>query len=137
MDGLLPLPENARSALAIIDMQEFFFQKPERRKNLGSVIRNINRLIGFFEAQQSPIVHVITCYQSDGSDWDLKMKAAGEPELIEGSPEAAILPVLNVSPTHLVVKKTRYSAFFKTALDGYRSLYPLLCECNRIRCLCP
>jgi isochorismate hydrolase len=112
---LLPLPENARSALAIVDMQEFF-QKPARRQGLEKVIENINRLIGFFEAQHLPVMQVITCYKADGSDWDLKMKATGDPELIEGSPETAILPQIQVSSDHLVVKKTRYSAFFKTNL---------------------
>jgi nicotinamidase-related amidase len=116
MSVLLPLSPNAHSALAIVDMQEFFFQKPERRQNLKSVIENINRLISFFEAKQFLIVHVITCYKADGSDWDLKMKITGEPELIENSPETAILPNIKVSPTHLVLKKTRYSAFFKTNL---------------------
>jgi isochorismate hydrolase len=101
---LLPLSHNARSALAIVDMQEFFFQKSERRQNLESVIGNINQLIGFFEAQHLPIVHVITCYKADGSDWDLKMKITGEPELIENSPETAILPHIKVSPAHVVLK---------------------------------
>jgi nicotinamidase-related amidase len=116
MSVFLPLPQNARSALAIVDMQEFFFQKPERRQNLELVIENINRLIGFFEAQHLPILHVITCYKTDGSDWDLKMKITGEPELIENSPETAILPNIRVAPAHFVLKKTRYSSFFKTNL---------------------
>jgi nicotinamidase-related amidase len=116
VSALLPLPHNARSALAIVDMQEFFFQKPERRQGLDLVIDNINRLITFFQGRHLPVVHVITCYKADGSDWELKMKATGEPELIEGSPEAAILPQIQVSPDHLIIKKTRYSAFFKTDL---------------------
>lgn len=119
MSVLLPLPHNARSALAIVDMQEFFFRKPERRQGLEKVIENINRLIGFFEARDWPVVHVITCYKADGSDWDLKMRAAGVPELIEGSPQAAILPQIEASPRHHVVKKTRYSAFFKTGLADW------------------
>jgi NAD+ synthase len=116
MTVILPLPADARSALAIVDMQEFFFQKPERRKDLDLVVGNINRLIGFFESQHLPVVHVITCYQANGSDWDLKMKISAVPELIEGSPETAILPKIRVSPDHLLVRKTRYSAFFKTDL---------------------
>ena len=115
----LPLPHNARSALAIVDMQEFFFHKPERRQNLDAVIANINRLITFFEARHLPVVHVVTCYKADGSDWDLKMKTAGQPELIDGTSETAILPHIQVSPGHLIVKKTRYSAFFKTSLAAF------------------
>lgn len=80
------------------------------------MIHNINRLIAHFEARSQPIVHVITCFKADGSDWDLKMKASGQAELIAGTPEAAILPQIWVSPKHRTVVKTRYSGFFKTHL---------------------
>ena len=41
---------------------------------------------------------------------------AGEPELIEGTPETAILASIRVSEAHTILAKTRYSAFFKTDL---------------------
>jgi nicotinamidase-related amidase len=110
----LSLPTGSRSALAIIDMQVFFFLKEERRKNLPTVVDNINRLIAHFEALNFPIYHVIFAFQADGSDWDLKMKSAGKPELIQGTPETAILPGINVKSKHTILVKTRYSAFFKT-----------------------
>jgi nicotinamidase-related amidase len=113
---LLPITAGARSALVIVDMQEFFFRKPERRQHLDTVIANINQLIDYFEAWQWPIAHVITCYKADGSDWELKMKATGEPELIAGMPETAILPQIKTSDAHFILAKTRYSAFFKTNL---------------------
>lgn len=113
---MLPLPDGARSALVIVDMQEFFFHKVERRQNLKAIIANINLLIDHFEARNMPIFHVISVYQADGSNWDLKMRAAGEPELIEGSRDAAILPQIKLSKEHTIIKKTRYSAFFKTDL---------------------
>jgi nicotinamidase-related amidase len=47
---LLPLPPRARSALVIVDMQEFLFRKPERRQNPEQVIANINALIEYFES---------------------------------------------------------------------------------------
>ena len=112
----LPLPNQARSALLIVDMQEFFFREPERRRHLEAVVANVNRLIGHFETRRLPIFHIVTSYRADGSDWDLKMKAAGEPELIVGTPETAILPQVKVAEKHMIVTKTRYSAFFKTDL---------------------
>ena len=112
----LPLPPRARSALVIVDMQEFFFRKPERRQNLERVIANINTLIEYFDARQLPVFHVVSKFQADGSDWELKMKMAGEPELIEGTPETAILASIRVSEAHTILAKTRYSAFFKTDL---------------------
>jgi len=66
----LPLCANARSGLVIVDMQEFFFRQAERRRNLEIVTHNINRLIDHFAARSEPIVHVITCFRADGSDWD-------------------------------------------------------------------
>jgi len=113
---LLPLSPNPRSALLIIDMQEFFFRLPERRVSLEDAIANINRLIKAFDETSQPVVHVISAYRADGSDWDLKMKASGKAELIEGSTEAAILPDIKVLPQHQVLTKTRYSAFFNTDL---------------------
>lgn len=85
MEPLLPLPQNARSALVIVDMQEFFFRTPERRHNLETVTANINRLVRRFEAQRLPFFHIVTSYRADGSDWDLKMRAADKPELIAGT----------------------------------------------------
>lgn len=113
---LLPFSNTARSALLVIDMQAFFFQQEERRRLLPATAGNINCLIGHFEAQSWPVVHVVSGYLADGSDWDIKMKAAGVPELIVGTPEAAILPQIDVREHHLTVRKTRYSAFFKTGL---------------------
>jgi nicotinamidase-related amidase len=115
---MLPLSPNPRSALLIIDMQGFFFRLPERRVGLEDTVANINRLIRAFDETSQPVVHVISAYKTDGSDWDLKMKASGEAELIEGSAEAAILPDIKVLPRHQILTKTRYSAFFKTDLAG-------------------
>jgi nicotinamidase-related amidase len=113
---MLPLPPNPRSALLIIDMQEFFFRLPERRVGLEDAVANINRLIRAFDETSQPVVHVISAYRADGSDWDLKMKASGKAELIEGSAEVAILPDIKVLPYHQILTKTRYSAFFNTDL---------------------
>ncbi|HKJ27979.1 MAG TPA: isochorismatase family cysteine hydrolase, partial [Anaerolineales bacterium] len=68
------------------------------------------------DVRKWPVYHVVSQYKADGSDWDLKMKAAGVPELIEGTPEADILPAIDVESRHKVVAKTRYSAFFNTSL---------------------
>jgi nicotinamidase-related amidase len=112
----LPLSPGTRSALLIVDMQEFTFRQPERRRGLEVVINNINRLIDYFDSTSQPVFHIITCFKADGSNWDLKMKASGNAELIEGTPEAAILPQIQVSAHHRRLIKTRYSAFFKTGL---------------------
>ncbi len=112
----LPLPDLAVSALIIVDMQDFFFRKSERRSGLDGVLANINLLIDYFDKKGMPVVHVRSAYRSDGSNWDLKMRAAGLSELIDGTPEAALLPQIAARAQHLQIVKTRYSAFFKTGL---------------------
>jgi nicotinamidase-related amidase len=97
-------------------MQEFFFQKSERRHNLYQTVENINHLIKYFDARTLPVIHVVSRYKADRSDWDLKMRASGTPELIEGAQEAAILSEIKVADNHRIITKTRYSAFFKTNL---------------------
>ncbi len=112
----LPLPPNATDALLIVDMQQFFFSRPERRLGLDFVIANIQRLIERFDQRGWPVVHVFTAYKADGSDWELKMKASATAECIMGTDEAAFLPQIPVLPHHWQIRKTRYSGFFKTDL---------------------
>jgi nicotinamidase-related amidase len=112
----LPLPSGARTALLVIDMQVFFFRSPERRVGLEVVVANINRLIDHFDAAKLPIYHVITAYREDGSDWDLKQKLWGQCELIAGTPDAEMLSTIHRNPAHVIMVKTRYSAFHKTGL---------------------
>lgn len=113
---ILPLSKNARSALLIIDMQEYFFRKAERRKNLGQVVNNINKLIKHFDICSLPVYHVVSRFQADGSDWDLKMRMTGESALIIGAEGSAILSDINVLSNHTTIVKNRYSAFFGTNL---------------------
>jgi nicotinamidase-related amidase len=113
---MLPLPQNARSSLIIVDMQDFFFRDAARRRNLEQVVKNINLLIEYFDAHSWPVFHVLSGFKADGSDWDLKMRAAGKPELIVGSDEAKVVPGIKISEYHQTIIKTRYSAFFKTNL---------------------
>ena len=116
---LLPLPEDSRSALVVVDMQNFFFRLPERSRGLDEVIQNINRLVEYFDANDLPVIHAVSSFQADRSDWDLKMIMNGDPELIEGDEETRILAQIRVTEKHNIVKKTRYSAFFKTNLAEF------------------
>jgi isochorismate hydrolase len=100
-------------------MQKYFFRQQARRVGLDVVIQNINHLIEYFDENKLPVVHAISRYRADKSDWDLKMIMNGTPELLDGDEETKILPQIHVSDRHKVLKKTRYSAFFKTDLDDF------------------
>jgi NAD+ synthase len=113
---MLTMKPGTIPALVVVDMQNFFFQKPERRHGLELVIEKINQLSTAFDMCGWPVIHAVTAFHADGRDWDLKMHARGVAELIEGSQEAHIIPGIRVQENHLQVVKTRYSAFFKTGL---------------------
>ncbi len=113
---MIPMSKDARSSLIIVDMQNFFFRDAARRRNLEQAVKNINTLIKYFDARSLPVFNVLSGFKADGSDWDLKMRVTGQPELIVGSPEAEILPRIKISEHHRTIIKTRYSAFFKTDL---------------------
>ena len=113
---MIPMSKDARSSLIIVDMQNFFFRDASRRRNLEQVVNNINMLIKYFDARYLPVFNVLSRFKADGSDWDLKMRVTGQRELITGSPDADILPGINISEHHPTITKTRYSAFFKTNL---------------------
>ena len=115
----LPLPDDPRSALVIVDMQEYFFSQPERRQGLDEVIQNINHLIKNFDENNLPVVHAVSSYRADRSNWDLKMIMNGNPELLEGDAETQILPQIHVSERHKILNKIRYSAFFNTDLVDF------------------
>lgn len=112
----LPLSAGSRSALVIVDMQEHFFNLPERREGLEEVVQNINQLINYFDDNKLPIVHAISSFDANGSNWDLKMRVNNTPELIEGEHDTQILSNIQISDRHRIIHKTRYSAFFKTDL---------------------
>ena len=59
---LLPLPEDSRSALVVVDMQNFFFRLPERSRGLDEVIQNINRLVEYFDANDLPVIHAVSSF---------------------------------------------------------------------------
>ncbi len=98
---MLPLPQNARSSLIIVDMQDFFFRDAARGRNLEQVVKNINLLIEYFDARSWPVFHILS-----GSKRMLGL----------GSHEAKIVPGIKISEDHQTIIKTRYSAFFKTNL---------------------
>jgi len=113
---MLSLPQNPRTALIIVDMQTYYFRDEERSCGLQDACAAINRLSAAFDVCRLPVYHVISSYKADRSDWDLKMLWTGRPEFIEGTPEVAVLPQIDVRPVHQILTKTRYSAFFKTDL---------------------
>jgi len=96
----LPLKVNSRTAMLVVDMQNYFFKDPQRAALLGPALPRINQLISAFDLAGLPVVHVLSAYHEDRSDWDLRMQQEGQPSLLRGSQEAALLAGLCASPRH-------------------------------------
>ncbi len=109
------------TALLLIDLQKDFFRTEYEDQNLAQqvvqrITKHTNRLLETAREYHLPVFFAITSVQADGSDWNLRMKDLGSAICIEGSEGEAILEGLKTDPGDIIIKKTRYSAFFKTDL---------------------
>ena len=105
-----------KPALLIIDMQRYFMaEAPDvfRQK----LLPNIECLLSLFRSSDVPIVHVITRYSEDKSDWPLPCRDQDSIWCLSGTEGAEVLPEAAPLPGEPVVVKTRYSAFYRTELE--------------------
>ena len=108
----------SRSALLIIDpLIDFFRHEPlsSRRRELATAI---NHLVLGFRRSGQPIIWVRQEFNSDLSDAFLEMRRENIRITVAGTEGAQMLPELDVQSVDTVIIKKRYSAFFRTALDG-------------------
>ncbi len=109
-------PEKA--ALLVIDMQRFFLDPASPTFVCGgpAIVGRCRKLIEAFRRAERPVIftqHVHTSAELDGG----MMKLWWEGMVLEGSPEAKIIPELAPRPGEKVIKKHRYSAFYNTDLE--------------------
>lgn len=105
-----------RPALLIIDMQRFFMaEAPEVFRE--KLLPNIERLLSLFRSSGVPVVHVITRYSTDRSDWPLPCREKGSVWCLSGTEGAEVLPEAAPLPGEPVVVKTRFSGFYRTKLE--------------------
>ena len=102
-------PEEGRTAVLLIDLQEYF------REIIDPILENILGLIPIAREKNIPLFFTRHGHHPEkehgmlGRWWsDL---------IIEGSQDARLLPELNVEKKDHIVPKSTYSAFHKTALE--------------------
>ena len=109
------------SALLVIDAQKVYSLTNSRLKvaNIENTIKNINKIIKYFENKNLPIIYIRHTHNPDGSDagrmYDFtgKIKKIG---FIKGSPEVEYIKDLIKVKDSPEIIKNRYNAFFKTNL---------------------
>jgi len=109
------------SALLVIDAQKVYSLTNSRLKvaNIENTIKNINKIIKYFENKNLPIIYIRHTHNPDGSDagrmYDFtgKIKKIG---FIKGSPEVEYIKDLIKVKDSPEIIKNRYNAFFNTNL---------------------
>ncbi len=109
-----------RTALLIVDMQNDFIHfkgSPVYVPPAKKIIPKIVKLLTACRKKKIPIICAITSHKKDRSDWALLDKKYNRAYCIENTPGAKIIPEINPQKIEYVVRKRRYSAFYKTNLE--------------------
>lgn len=110
-------------ALLVIDMQNDFCLPgaPFEVRGALNVVPRISELIEAFRRHGLPVIFVIREHRADGSDVEITRRerflAAGG-AFIPGTRGYALVDGLSPRPDELIVRKTRWSPFHKTELNG-------------------
>ena len=104
-------PSKGRTALLLIDLEEYF------RDLIDPVLNN---LLGVIETARSRRIPLVFTRHRHLEGKDPGVLGKWWNDLIwEDTPEAQLLPELNVTPDEVVVEKDRYSAFHHTDLENF------------------
>lgn len=132
------LPETARIALVIIDMQRDFLEPGGFGDALGNdvtrlqaIVPTLKDLLSFFRSHGLPVIHTVECHQADLSDCPPSKQRRGDGSLkigdmgpmgrilIYGEPGNGIIPELAPQEGELVITKPGKGAFYSTPLQDY------------------
>ena len=103
--------------MVLIDLVNDSFQDERLARRRGDLVLATNRLVGSFRQSNQPIIWIRQEFKGDLSDAFLEMRKRDVRVTISGTPGAAFLDGLDVTPADRVIVKKRYSAFFGTELD--------------------
>jgi isochorismate hydrolase len=109
--------EPKSSALLVIDMQKFFLS-PDSHAFLPAaraMIPNVNGLIGAFREANRPVIFTRHAYMENEDPGIMGQWWADS--IRDADPVSEIEPALGLHPSDVVIRKTRYNAFFGTNLE--------------------
>lgn len=110
----------AKSALLVVDMQNFFLDPESPTFTCGglAIIDNIKSLIQMYRESNLPVIFTRHVHDREGIDAGI-MKWWWEGMCIENTPESEIIEEIAPLPNEKVILKHRYSAFYNTDLEVY------------------
>lgn len=109
-----------RAALIVIDMQNAFLQEayPSYVPDARQAVEGINALARICRGQQIPVIWTTHALKSDLSNRGLIPQAIAR-SLMEDGPGIELYSEMEVSSVDKVIRKTRFSAFWKTDLYDF------------------
>lgn len=108
-----------RTALLIVDMQNDFIHSknsPVYVPPAKKIIPKIVKLLTACRKKKIPIIYTVTSHKKDRSDWALLDKKYNRVYCIENTTGAESIPEISPQKKEYIIKKRRYSAFYKTSL---------------------
>jgi len=112
------LLNKAKSALLVIDMQQFFLQPTSPTFTCGglAILPTVRQLIHAFRAANRPVIYTCHVHHPDRIDAGI-MGWWWQGMCTEGSEESKVHSDITPLPNEKVVFKHRYSAFYNTDLE--------------------
>ncbi len=110
--------QRKKSALMVIDMQNFFLDKkaPAFIGSAPVILEPLKKLIGAFRNAKRPVIYTRHAHHPDRLDAGI-MEWWWAEMCLEGSPESEIHQTIAPLPREKVILKHRYSAFYNTDLE--------------------
>jgi isochorismate hydrolase len=102
-------PEKTKTAVLLIDCQEYF------RGMISPILKNLTHMID--ATRQGDVPLFFTQHGHPPNEDPGLLGKWWADIIIEGSESSELLPELGVQPEDTVIKKDRYSAFYKTKLE--------------------
>ena len=105
-----------KPAVIIIDLQEYFY-KLDTTKFDNKLNANVEKLLVFARKSKIKIIHVITIYKKDKSNWPEAYKQRDSLWCMENTDDAKIIQSALPEENETVIIKKRFSSFYETELD--------------------
>ena len=118
--AILDSMNSTSEALAVIDMQKHFFDE-NSAVDAERLAANCQVAIDGAHDQGIPVIHVVTEYKADRSDWPHSLQDNPDSwcsRVVEGHPLSEVVDGIQVDRQRdFCIVKKRFNAFHETALD--------------------
>ena len=107
-----------KAGIIIIDVLQDFFREGRLKQHRKKLVKSINELVSIGREKGLPLLWIRQEFKDDLSDAFLALRKSGNKITIENTEGCQLLPELNRQASDHEIVKKRYSAFFKTEMDG-------------------